>query len=187
MLQVEQLTARLEKLLEGPSVSPSVGQRAVAVVSELMEGDALALSPSASRWRQCHPRNTHTHRLRHRLDVSKCFYVLRLIRAVDDLGVKLLVTADVEVVSSKSLALAVKKVHGDNFPQTFVYILNMERIQVTWCQHFPRIHLNEGLSRLFAPPVPVLQQVLVRFFCSGLSVPALLSDCRPQRPTAAAG
>lgn len=61
VLQVEQLTGQLEKLLEGPSVFPSVGQRAVAVVSELMEGDAVALSTSASRWRQCHPRNTHPH------------------------------------------------------------------------------------------------------------------------------
>lgn len=61
MSQVEQLTGQLEKLLEGPRVSPSVGQRAVAVVSELMEGNVLALYTSASRWRQRHPRNMHTH------------------------------------------------------------------------------------------------------------------------------
>lgn len=121
------------------------------------------------------------------LDVFWCVCVLRLIRAVDDLGVKLLVTAGVEVVSSKSLALAVKKVHGEDFPPTFVYILNMERIQVTWRRHFHRIHPHKGLSCLFGPPVWALQQVLVRCFCSGLSVPALLPDCRPQHPAAAAG
>lgn len=146
MLQVEQLTGWLEKLLEGPSVSPSVGQRAVAVVSKLMEGDSMALSASASRWR---PRRllmprTHTHT--HTLDVVSRFPVIRLIRAVDDLGVKLLVTADVEVVSSASLALAVKKVHGTDFPPTFVYILDMDRIQVTLGRRICEIQLRKGLN-----------------------------------------
>lgn len=57
-------------------------------------------------------------------------FVIRLIRAVDDLGLKLLVTADVEVVSSESLALAVKNVDGASFPPTSVYVVDMDTIQV---------------------------------------------------------
>lgn len=63
----------------------------------------------------------------------KCFVffpVDRLIRVVDDLGLKLVVTGDKEIVSSSSLVLAVKTVDGINFPMTSVDILNTDNVQV---------------------------------------------------------
>lgn len=55
----------------------------------------------------------------------------RLIRAVEDLGMKLVVTGDSEVVSSDSLVLAVKKVDGTKFPPTSVDIYGTNSVQVT--------------------------------------------------------
>lgn len=55
----------------------------------------------------------------------------RLIHAVEDLGVKLVVTGDSEVVSSNSLVLAVKKVDGVKFPATSVDIYGTNSVQVT--------------------------------------------------------
>lgn len=54
----------------------------------------------------------------------------RLIAVVDDLGVKLVVTGDSEVVSSNSLVLAVKKVDGTKFPPTSVDIYSTDDVQV---------------------------------------------------------
>lgn len=50
---------------------------------------------------------------------------------VDDLGVKLVVAGDSEVVSSNSLVLAVRRVDGTNFPPTAVDIFNTDHVQVT--------------------------------------------------------
>lgn len=55
----------------------------------------------------------------------------RLIRAVDALGVKLIVTGDSEVVSADSLVLAVKKVDGSKFPPTSVDIYGTNSVQVS--------------------------------------------------------
>lgn len=55
----------------------------------------------------------------------------RLIRAVDALGVKLVVTGDSEVVSSNSLVLAVKRVDGTKFPPTSVDIYGTNSVQVS--------------------------------------------------------
>ncbi|TNM96440.1 hypothetical protein fugu_016101 [Takifugu bimaculatus] len=74
---------------------------ALNIISNLMDGDSRALSASANR----------------------------LIRAVEDLGVKLVVSGDSEVVSSNSLVLAVKKVDGTKFPPTSVDIYGTNSIQ----------------------------------------------------------
>ncbi|XP_071387441.1 adhesion G-protein coupled receptor G4 [Centroberyx affinis] len=100
--QVEQVVGRLEKLLEGPTVSQSVGQTAINVISNLMEGDALALTASANR----------------------------LIRAVDDLGFKLVVADETEVLTSNSLLLAVRTVDGTNFPAASINIFNTADLQL---------------------------------------------------------
>ncbi|XP_041817550.1 adhesion G-protein coupled receptor G2 isoform X2 [Chelmon rostratus] len=100
--QVEQVAQQLEKLLDGPTVSQAVGQRAIGIISNLMEGDSQALSASANR----------------------------LIRVVDDLGLKLVVAGDREVVSSNSLVLAVRTVDGTNFSETSVDIFNTDNVQL---------------------------------------------------------
>lgn len=55
----------------------------------------------------------------------------RLIGLVDDLGLKLVVTGDSQVVSSHSLVLAVKKVDGTRFPPASVDIYSTDNVQVT--------------------------------------------------------
>ncbi|KAL7373263.1 hypothetical protein ABVT39_002540 [Epinephelus coioides] len=100
--QVAQVVGNLEKLLDGPTVSQSVGQKAATVISNLLEGDSLALSASAKR----------------------------LIHLVDDLGLKLVVTGDRAVLSAGSLVLAVRTVDGTNFPTTSVDIFNTDNIQL---------------------------------------------------------
>lgn len=60
-----------------------------------------------------------------------CVPFHRLIRLVDDLGVKLVVAGDSEVVSSNSLVLAVRRVDWINFPPTAVDIFNTDHVQVT--------------------------------------------------------
>lgn len=55
MLQVEQVAQQLEKLLDGPTVSQAVGQKAIGIISNLMEGDSQALSASANRYDSHNP------------------------------------------------------------------------------------------------------------------------------------
>lgn len=50
MPQVEQVVGQLEKILGGPSVSQAVGQKAISIISNLMEVDTRALSTSAHRY-----------------------------------------------------------------------------------------------------------------------------------------
>ncbi len=49
---------------------------------------------------------------------------------VDDLGLKLVVAGDREIISSNSLVLAVRTVDGTNFPATSVDIFNTDNVQV---------------------------------------------------------
>lgn len=60
-----------------------------------------------------------------------CVPFHRLIRLVDDLGVKLVVAGDSEVISSNSLVLAVRRVDWINFPPTAFDIFNTDHVQVT--------------------------------------------------------
>ncbi|XP_022622773.1 adhesion G-protein coupled receptor G2 [Seriola dumerili] len=99
--RVGQMVGQLENLLDGPTVSQAVGQKAVNIISNLMEGDSVALTASANR----------------------------LIRVVDNLGLKLVVNGDRGILSSNSLVLAVRTVDGTNFPATSVNIFNTDNVQ----------------------------------------------------------
>lgn len=55
----------------------------------------------------------------------------RLIAVVEDLGVKLVLSGDSEVVSSSSLVLAVKKVDGTKFLPASVDIYSTDDVQVS--------------------------------------------------------
>lgn len=57
--------------------------------------------------------------------------VVRLIRVVDELGAKLTVAGDSEIISSNLLVLAVRRVDGAKFPPTSVDIFNTDNVQVT--------------------------------------------------------
>ncbi|XP_076617091.1 uncharacterized protein adgrg2a isoform X2 [Chaetodon auriga] len=121
--QVEQVAQQLEKLLDGPTVSQAVGQKAVSIISNLMEGDPQALSASANR----------------------------LIRAVDDLGLKLVVAGDREVISSNSLVLAVRTVDGTNFPATSVDIFNTDNVQLRALSRSRFKRSGSALGSVFLP------------------------------------
>lgn len=111
----------------GPAVSQAVGRTALNAISNLMDADPVALSASANR------SGNHTH-LGRGLSLKPRPLLPpagRLIRVVDELGMKLVVTGDSEVVSSDSLLLAVKKVDGAAFPPTSVDIYSTDNVQVT--------------------------------------------------------
>ncbi|XP_068438460.1 adhesion G-protein coupled receptor G2 [Clinocottus analis] len=121
--QVSQLVGDLEKLLDGPTVSQALGQKAVNVISNLMEGDAVALSESSNR----------------------------LIRLVDNLGLKLVVNGDNEIISSDSLVLAVREVDGTNFPVTSVDILNTDNVQIRSLGRSRSKRSGSALGSVFLP------------------------------------
>nr|XP_046228020.1 adhesion G-protein coupled receptor G2 isoform X2 [Scatophagus argus] len=121
--QVAQLAGQLEKLLDGPTVSQAVGQKAINIISNLMEGDSLALSASANR----------------------------LIRVVDDLGLKLIVVGDSEIVSSNSLVLAVRTVNGTNFPTMSVDIFNTDNVQLHALSRSRSKRSGSALGSVFLP------------------------------------
>ncbi|XP_061614803.1 adhesion G-protein coupled receptor G4-like isoform X2 [Phyllopteryx taeniolatus] len=100
--QVAQLVAELQKLLDAPGVSQALAEKVVRIVSNLMDADPLALAASADR----------------------------IIGAVEDLGLKLLVSDTSAVLSSRSLVLAVRKVDGGDFPEMSVDIFNTDDVQM---------------------------------------------------------
>ncbi|XP_061522922.1 adhesion G-protein coupled receptor G2 isoform X2 [Phycodurus eques] len=100
--QVAQLVAELEKLLDAPGVSQALAEKVVRIVSNLMDAEPLALAASADR----------------------------IVGAVEDLGLKLLVSDASAVLSSRSLVLAVRKVDGRDFPEMSVDIFNTDDVQM---------------------------------------------------------
>uniref|UniRef100_A0A3Q3F875 Adhesion G-protein coupled receptor G2 n=2 Tax=Labrus bergylta TaxID=56723 RepID=A0A3Q3F875_9LABR len=121
--EVEQLVGQLEELLEGPTVSRSVGQKAINIVSNLMGSDSSALSASANR----------------------------LIRVVDDLGLKLVVSGDRAILSSNSLVLAVRTVDGTNFPTTSVNIFNTDNVELRALRRSRFKRSDSALGSVFLP------------------------------------
>ncbi|XP_077365595.1 uncharacterized protein adgrg2a isoform X2 [Festucalex cinctus] len=101
--QVAKLVSELEKLVEAPAVSQTLAKKAVGIVSNLMEGDPLALAASSHR----------------------------IVGVVEDLGLKVVVSDDPVVLSSASLVLAVRKVDGSDFPEMSVNIFNTEHVQMS--------------------------------------------------------
>ncbi|XP_023182517.1 adhesion G-protein coupled receptor G2 [Xiphophorus maculatus] len=99
--QVSKLLDDLKEILVGPTVSQSVGQKVLDVISNLINGDPEVLSGSTNR----------------------------LIHMVDNLALKLEV-ADIAVLSSASLVLAIKTVDWTNFPETSVEILDINDVQL---------------------------------------------------------
>ncbi|XP_076026537.1 uncharacterized protein adgrg2a [Genypterus blacodes] len=121
--QVEEVVARLEKLLKGPAVSRSLGEKVLKIISKLMEGDSAALSTSGNR----------------------------LIRLVESLGIKLVVTDDSEILSSHLLVLAVRPVDGTNFPTTSVNIFSTDHIQFQPVRRSPPRSWENPMGRVLLP------------------------------------
>uniref|UniRef100_A0A3P8UGF1 Adhesion G-protein coupled receptor G2 n=2 Tax=Cynoglossus semilaevis TaxID=244447 RepID=A0A3P8UGF1_CYNSE len=122
--QVARLVKQLEKLLEGPSVSESLGQKVVQVVSNLVEADPAALSGSANR----------------------------LIQIVDTVGIKLSLSGDRGVLSAESLVLAVRAVDGTNFPTTSVNIFGTNSVQLRALGRSRSKRSDSALGSVVLPP-----------------------------------
>ncbi|XP_077411084.1 uncharacterized protein adgrg2a isoform X2 [Vanacampus margaritifer] len=101
--QVSKLLSELEKLVDAPTVSQALAKKAVGVVSNLMAGHPLALAASCNR----------------------------MVRVVEDLGLKVLVSEQPAVLSSASLVVAVRKVDGSDFPEMSVNVFNTEHVQMS--------------------------------------------------------
>ncbi|GLD69160.1 adhesion G-protein coupled receptor G2 isoform X4 [Lates japonicus] len=123
MTTVAQMVGQLENLLDGPTVSQEVGQKAINIISNLMEGDSAALSASAKR----------------------------LIQLVDNLGVKLVVSGDRGILSSNSLVLAVRTVDATNFPTTSVNIFNTDNVQLRALSRSRSKRSDSALGSVFLP------------------------------------
>ncbi|AWP21066.1 putative G-protein coupled receptor 64-like [Scophthalmus maximus] len=121
--KVGQLVGQLEKLLDGPTVSQSVGQKAIGIISNLMDGDPAALSASANR----------------------------LIRVVDSVGLRAVVSGDREILSSNSLVLAIRTVDGTNFPSTSVNIFNSDNVQIRALDRSRYKRSGSALGSVFLP------------------------------------
>ncbi|KAI3355444.1 hypothetical protein L3Q82_018280 [Scortum barcoo] len=152
--QVAQLVGNLQKLLNGPTVSQAVGQKAINIISNLMDGSAVALSESANR----------------------------MIQLVDDLGLKLVVDGDRAVVSSRSLVLAVRTVDGTNFPTTSVDIFNTDNVQLRALSRSRSKRSDSALGSVFLPSSltaglsPEQQQEAKRLQFTFYTKPALFQD-----------
>ncbi|XP_019897211.3 adhesion G-protein coupled receptor G4 isoform X2 [Esox lucius] len=101
--QVEDVMERLEDLLQSPSISQSLAQKALTVISNLMDENTLAISTAASR----------------------------LIQAIDGLGRKLVVKNNSEILSSNSLVVAVRRVNGTHFQGASFSVSNPDNLQVS--------------------------------------------------------
>ncbi|KAG7231282.1 hypothetical protein INR49_012113 [Caranx melampygus] len=120
--QVEQMVGQLETLMDAPTVSQAVGQKTVKVISNLMEGDSVALSASANR----------------------------LIRLVDNVALKLVVNGSGGIISTSSLVLAVKTVDGTNFSATSVIFSSVSDVQL-YAVKRPSKRLGSALGSVFLP------------------------------------
>ncbi|XP_023806018.2 adhesion G-protein coupled receptor G2 isoform X2 [Oryzias latipes] len=88
--QISDVVKALDEALKGPSISKAIGQKALEVISNLLDANLSALSGSSNR----------------------------LIRMVERLGVVLEVSGDTETLSTSSLELTVRTVDGTNFVET---------------------------------------------------------------------
>ncbi|KAL3040771.1 hypothetical protein OYC64_011714 [Pagothenia borchgrevinki] len=152
--QVAQLVGNLERLLDGSSVSKAVGQKVINVVSNLMEGNSVALSASVNR----------------------------LVQVVEDVGLKLIVPGDREILSSGSVVLAVRSIDGTNFPQTSFNIFNTDNVQLRALSRSRSKRSGSALgsvslpSSLTAGLSPEDQQLANRVQFTFYTKPALFQD-----------
>ncbi|XP_067434971.1 adhesion G-protein coupled receptor G4 [Thunnus thynnus] len=121
--QVVQVVWDLEKLVEGPAVSQKVGKKTINIVSNLMQVDSEVLSASANR----------------------------LIRVVDNLGLKLALTGDRVILSSDSVVLAVQRVDGTNFPTISVNIFNTNNVQLRGLSRSQSRSSEPAMGSVFLP------------------------------------
>ncbi|XP_053715501.1 mucin-5AC-like isoform X1 [Synchiropus splendidus] len=101
--QIDMVVGQLEKILEAESISIESGQKAINVISNLMQADPAVLAPSANR----------------------------IIKVVDKVGEKLSVEDSSELLSSELLVQLVMPVDGTNFQATSVDIISTSNVQTT--------------------------------------------------------
>ncbi|XP_070700148.1 adhesion G-protein coupled receptor G2 [Pempheris klunzingeri] len=100
--QVDQLVSQLESLLSGPTVSLSLGNISIHIVSNLLGASPQTLSDSSNR----------------------------IIGIVDTVALKLVLQEKAETLLSPAVALSVKPADGTNFQETFFSISDPSDVQV---------------------------------------------------------
>ncbi|TRY89602.1 hypothetical protein DNTS_017781, partial [Danionella cerebrum] len=101
--QVNQLVNQLENLLSAPNISLDLGRTVLSVINNFLNSSADTLGSSSNR----------------------------LIKAVDDLALKLVIRNQTENLVFDSLALTVSKIDGTNFGTTSFSIADPSNPQVT--------------------------------------------------------
>ncbi|KAL6462711.1 hypothetical protein MHYP_G00291330 [Metynnis hypsauchen] len=100
--QLEQLVNGVENLLSGPNISLELGQKVLSLIDRLLSSSTDAVASSSNR----------------------------LIKAVDTLGLKLVIQDKTESITVGSLALMVTKIDGTNFMGTSFSITDPVSLQV---------------------------------------------------------
>ncbi|XP_016385489.1 adhesion G-protein coupled receptor G2-like [Sinocyclocheilus rhinocerous] len=101
--QVNQLVSQLENLISTPNISLDLGRTVLSVINNFLNSSTDTLAASSNR----------------------------LIKAVDNLGLKLVIRDQTENIAFDSLALTVTKVDGSNFGTTSISIADPLNPQVT--------------------------------------------------------
>ncbi|XP_016134489.1 adhesion G-protein coupled receptor G2-like [Sinocyclocheilus grahami] len=101
--QVSQLVSQLENLISAPNISLELGQTVLSVINNFLNSSTDTLAASSNR----------------------------LIKAVDNLGLKLVIRDQTENITFDSFALTVTKVDGSNFGTTSFSIADPLNPQVT--------------------------------------------------------
>ncbi|XP_067234307.1 adhesion G-protein coupled receptor G2 [Chanodichthys erythropterus] len=101
--QVNQLVNQLENLLSTPNITLDLGRTVLSVINNFLNSSTVALGDSSNR----------------------------LIKAVDNLALKLVIRDQTENIVFDSLALTVSKVDGTNFGETSFTIADPLNPQVT--------------------------------------------------------
>uniref|UniRef100_A0A673NH84 Adhesion G-protein coupled receptor G2 n=1 Tax=Sinocyclocheilus rhinocerous TaxID=307959 RepID=A0A673NH84_9TELE len=100
--QVNQLVSQLENLISTPNISLDLGRTVLSVINNFLNSSTDTLAASSNR----------------------------LIKAVDNLGLKLVIRDQTENIAFDSLALTVTKVDGSNFGTTSISIADPLNPQV---------------------------------------------------------
>ncbi|XP_016309330.1 adhesion G-protein coupled receptor G2-like [Sinocyclocheilus anshuiensis] len=101
--QVNQLVSQLENLISAPNISLDLGRTVLSVINNFLNSSTDTMAASSNR----------------------------LIKAVDNLGLKLVIHDQTENIAFDSLALTVTKVDGSNFGTTSFSIADPLNPQVT--------------------------------------------------------
>ncbi|XP_052398368.1 adhesion G-protein coupled receptor G2-like [Carassius gibelio] len=120
--QVNQLVSQLDNIISTSNISLELGQTVLSIINNLLDSSKDTLAPFSNR----------------------------LIQAVDNLGLKLVIRNQTENIIFDSLALTVTKVNGSNFETTSFAIADPLNPQVTK-EQVREVESSSSLAKITLP------------------------------------